>query len=82
MVADVQVTGAQIAQFDAARTSDRLWKTPQQGAVTSVLFATSPLLGKCRLSKKIRYTPSWPIYRRRSRPAGYRPSSLRGGLAG
>jgi len=44
MVADIQVTAAQIAQFDTAWTSDRVRKTPQQEAATSGLLATSPLL--------------------------------------
>jgi len=43
-VAGLQLTAEQIAQLDATRTSERVWKTPQQGAATSVLLATSPLL--------------------------------------
>ncbi len=43
-VAGLQVTAEQIAQLDSTRTSGRIWKTPQQGAATSVLLATSPLL--------------------------------------
>lgn len=40
----MQVPAAQIAQFDAAPTSDRAWKMTQQGAAAFVLLATSPLL--------------------------------------
>ncbi len=43
-VAGLQLTAEGIAQFDAIQSSVRVWKTPQQGAATSVLLATSPLL--------------------------------------
>ncbi|MRN51622.1 SDR family NAD(P)-dependent oxidoreductase [Paenibacillus monticola] len=45
-VENLQITAEQIAQLEATRTSglNLLWRTPQQGAATSVLLATSPLL--------------------------------------
>lgn len=45
-VARIQITAEQIEKLNATRTGypDIIWKTPQQGAATSVLLATSPLL--------------------------------------
>ena len=45
-VANLRITPEQTAQLEANQTSgaDFSWKTPQQGAATSVLLATSPLL--------------------------------------
>jgi NAD(P)-dependent dehydrogenase (short-subunit alcohol dehydrogenase family) len=45
-VANLQITAEQVAQLEATQTSgsDLVWKTPEQGAATSVLLATSPLL--------------------------------------
>ncbi|WP_407542506.1 SDR family NAD(P)-dependent oxidoreductase (plasmid) [Deinococcus radiomollis] len=45
-VANLKLTAEQIAQAQASRPNqlDTFWKTPAQGAATSVLVATSPLL--------------------------------------
>ena len=45
-VARIQITAEQIKKLNATRTGypEIIWKTPQQGAATSVLLATSPLL--------------------------------------
>jgi NAD(P)-dependent dehydrogenase (short-subunit alcohol dehydrogenase family) len=45
-VASLKLTAEQIAQAQATRASapETFWKTPAQGAATSVLVATSPLL--------------------------------------
>jgi NAD(P)-dependent dehydrogenase (short-subunit alcohol dehydrogenase family) len=45
-VANLRLTAEQLAHLEATGTGalERVWKTPQQGAATSVLLATSPLL--------------------------------------
>jgi NAD(P)-dependent dehydrogenase (short-subunit alcohol dehydrogenase family) len=45
-VARIQITAEEIEKLNATRTGypEIIWKTPQQGAATSVLLATSPLL--------------------------------------
>ena len=45
-VANLTITAEQIAYLESTGTSavDRFWKTPEQGAATSVLLSTSPLL--------------------------------------
>ncbi|MDQ0492335.1 SDR family NAD(P)-dependent oxidoreductase [Paenibacillus brasilensis] len=45
-VARIQVTPEEIAKLNETRTGypEIIWKTPEQGAATSVLLATSPLL--------------------------------------
>lgn len=45
-VARIQITSEQITRLNETRTGypDIIWKTPQLGAATSVLLATSPLL--------------------------------------
>lgn len=45
-VANLKLTAEQIAQAQATRANapETFWKTPEQGAATSVLLATSPLL--------------------------------------
>lgn len=45
-VARIQITPEQITKLNETRTGypEIIWKTPQQGAATSVLLATSPVL--------------------------------------
>jgi NAD(P)-dependent dehydrogenase (short-subunit alcohol dehydrogenase family) len=43
-VASLKLTAEQIAQATLASAPETFWKTPAQGAATSVLVATSPLL--------------------------------------